>query len=233
STVGQAVAAFLLEVDYKQEQPFIGTLELYGGYDTHRAAALFHVTSDQAWQNFIGRSNLTWFDWSYSIEYTAVIEAANKNVKVVLENNKILQIITKTSPDYLLEFLVWNSSDEEDPAFQMKFEKQVSPERQMYGVDITTHVDHLFQAQLQIDSEKTFSCSLRLLESEVIINGEYKLPNVGVFEGSTQARITLPSGQVFSSNLSLNHFSDDTMQSVGASFGYGNDVIKGHMTLKR
>lgn len=65
--------------------------------------------------------------------------------------------------------------------------------------------------------EKTFSYSLRLLESEAIIHGKYSLPDHDSFEGSAQATVTLPTGQVFSTNLNLTHTYDGIIRNIVVS----------------
>ncbi|XP_042216922.1 uncharacterized protein LOC121862668 [Homarus americanus] len=229
SSVGPAVAAFLYEVDYSRDHPFNASVELYGAFDIHQAGVSLYTMSDQDWHNFTGRSNLKWFDWSYSIEHEAFLDTGKKMVKFTSENSGVLEIAFETHPNFLLQFLARSGPDDRDPAFQIVIERQTSTELEMFQADIAASGDHLFQTAMFLNREKTFNGSLRLLESEVVISGKYHLPHSGMIEGSAEAAVTLPSGQAFSSNLSLIHSYDGTTRDLLVSYGWGDGAIEGHM----
>ncbi|XP_069196040.1 uncharacterized protein [Procambarus clarkii] len=228
--VGAAVGALRLEADYREDQPITATLEAYGGLEGRQAGASLSLTADHAWQTFTVRSNLRWFEQSYTTEHKAVFDAGKTLLYINFDNSTTLEAIVETSPNFLVLLSVWDHGGE-DPAYQFKVGKHVFSERTKFEATIRTGEDHLFQTVLLTDRGNTFIWSLRLLESEASINGEFRRPSTSVFEGSAQARVMLPSGQTFSSNLSLTHINDGSLHSVAVLLEKDQDIIEGHLTL--
>ncbi|XP_071541836.1 uncharacterized protein [Panulirus ornatus] len=231
STVGGAAAGFHLEADYNRSQPFNTSVEVFAGYETH-LAGFFHLTSsDLEWEHFSGKTNLRWFDGSYEVQHEALWSLTEKQIKI-FHDDSFIKATVQSSPSLLVQLLIQSNLEESEPDFQVALEKQEEQDYEIYQAQVTAGTGKLMHLTASYNKDQTFSGSVQLLESLTQVYGRYSQPKQGHLEGSAQITITIPSGQSFTSDLSLSYYSDSITQDLKLSHVYDGGITEGHLKMQ-
>lgn len=227
-----------LTADYSHEQPLNASLDIYGSQgDDLVVGASLSVASDPEWANFTGRSNLKWFDWSHTLQQNLILEDAKVMFKIGTEGGRNIQIMSEISPAQIFDLSVWAGPEEDNPEFQVGIEHSASNVDRTFNVNMTAGTDVLlhFGFALESLSGNKFSSTLRLLESEVVVTGQYDSPGSyysafsSSFNGSAEATVTLPSGRSLTSDFTLSHILEGNQHTLVATSSQNGDVVEGRL----
>ncbi|XP_042889118.1 uncharacterized protein LOC122264331 isoform X2 [Penaeus japonicus] len=230
-TVGPASAGFHFEGDYDPSSPFNASLDVFGTYDTQRAGVSFQAASDQDWRTFSGDVKLHWFDWTYMVAHRTTWDENKKEILFTSDRHGILHLVAETLPNLQLRLVTKSDPQATESDFEMALLNQEGPDRQQYETYITCRSDKLFHLTVTLDSAQTFSSSLRLLESQLLVRGHYDHPDADHLKTSVQMTFTQPSGETFTSDLHLAHTYDGSVRDIKASSTYNGDVIEGQVKI--
>ncbi|XP_066981093.1 uncharacterized protein [Macrobrachium rosenbergii] len=149
-----------------------------------------------------------WFGEQYTLKHEVDWKDESKSLSLTSELYGVLQIKTRVSAGML-----------SNRAFQL------------YEANITTGSDPFFATSTNITSDQEFSSSLTLLSSELRVSGRYGPADYDDFGGSVDISATLPSGDNYSTNISLTYSYDGSQRSFEMSSTYGDDVIAGNFSI--
>ncbi|XP_064081934.1 uncharacterized protein LOC135198290 [Macrobrachium nipponense] len=233
--VGQATGEFLILAHHDSRQPLNTTFNLRGSYEDQEVGFSASLTSDEDWQLFTGSTKANWFGEQYTLKHEVDWKDESKSLSLTSELYGVLQIKTRTTHENpFFQFF--------GPQFRRNWRRTRLPGTvsagmlsnrmfQLYEANITTGSDPFFATSTNITSDQEFSSSLTLLASELMVGGRYGPADYDDFDGSVDISATLPSGDNYSTNISLTYSYDGSQRKFEMSSTYGDDVIAGNFSI--
>nr|XP_027214984.1 uncharacterized protein LOC113807877 [Penaeus vannamei] len=233
-SVGSASSELRVDLQYDPSRPLNVTLEALGGNDPMTSSGVtLHTSSDPSWTVFQGNARVKWQEWSSSISHNVTWLPDSKAIQVILGDAHVMEVKAETAPDLLFSVLLSSDQASAEPEFQAGIQRVQSPVQTDFKLYLTSGTDKLLRFTAVVGSNQTFGGNFRLLESQLEVIGSYEHPYAGDLQGTAAVRMVLPSGQTYSSDLALNHTYDGVTRNLMVSSTYGDDMLKGHMTIKQ